>query len=375
MPQGDKSALTYALLMNSATKAGHWQQTRTLLDEMKAKGITPSTGCYNTVINAYGKAGLLEDALALFREMPKEGVQPDRITYTAIIDACARRAEADLALAFLEEMEEGPNAVGPSIVAYGSAINACAKALQGKQALALVHQMQERGLEVNELIYTAAIDALNKSEDDDTALLELYEQMKAKGFTLLKANCGAALKACERKEAPDKMIEIGHELVTASNGIIYPRALKQLLFAAEQTGKYKDGLFFYRQALAEKVAPTGVATKVALNCADKLGDLMMLRVCLKEARKAEGRVDGWMVKVALAAVERAQAEAEDKEKQTGKPMSKRKADAIERLRALSSSLWAEEIERKKSSGRWTYLGKKEKTNLGDLKRKAQKWRK
>lgn len=102
---------------------------------------------------------------------------PDAVIYTIAIDACARVGDAARAVALLHEMQH-QQGLPPNPISYSAAVNACAKARDGKEALRLVAEMGERGLAVNGVVYGAAIQALNRSEEDDAALLGLYDEMR-----------------------------------------------------------------------------------------------------------------------------------------------------------------------------------------------------
>lgn len=104
---------------------------------------------------------------------------PDAVSYTIAIDACARVGDSPRAVALLHEMQH-QQGLPPNPIAYSAAVNACAKARDGRAAMRLVEEMGERGLPVNEVVYAAAMQALNLSEEDDAALLGLYDEMRVR---------------------------------------------------------------------------------------------------------------------------------------------------------------------------------------------------
>lgn len=104
-------------------------------------------------------------------------LRPDAVIYTIAIDACARAHDALTAIALLHEMQHAQG-LPPNTISYSAAINACAKARDGCRALALVREMEEKGLPLNHVVYGAAIQALNLSEEDDAALLALFDEMR-----------------------------------------------------------------------------------------------------------------------------------------------------------------------------------------------------
>ncbi len=339
MPEEDKSAFTYSLAIHAATKEGHWQQARALLDEMHGKtGFKPSIGCYIAAMNAYARAGRAEEALALLKRMQAEGVTLNAVVYTVAIDACARRAMVDEALELLREMEE-EWCLPPSSLAYGSAIHACAKAQQGGRALGLLRKMQEKGLEVTEVHYGAAMNALNQSEGDDAALLGLYEEVKAKGLPLVVGMFAAAINAAAYLAgAYAQAVDIGRDLLAYGHAP-NARALKLLMNSAEKARRYADGVLFFKAALAHGVDPDvyPVSNRLALSCAGKIGDVETLLVCLKRAKP----VEDWMLRSVFTTLNSLDAAAAN----GGKAEGEGKAAAIKELKVLADRLRREAGER------------------------------
>lgn len=332
----DKSVLIYQYALEALATAGQCQEALELVGDMRVKGIAPDAGCFNLIMKVHRNAGQLEEALALLRQMKRDGVQPDVFTYTTAIDVCARRADWELAIKLLREMEE--DGIAPNVFTYGCVINVCAKAAQGKRAVTLLREMQEKGVRPNEKVYSATINALHRSQDDATALVEIYEEMEAKGVKGVKplaSNCVAAIKAYAHIGGmPDKIVEIGCKLIAVDDSANSFFTLKTLLSAAVQAKKYKDGMHFFNQALIHDIG-LGDSTKLAATCAAEVGDLTTLQIYLEYVLQAEGRVEDWMPTLAFKAVDRAKAEADDKNRKTGKGLGEKEAEAIQKLRSLA----------------------------------------
>ena len=94
-------------------------------------------------------------------------MRPNAVVDTAAIYACARRGMVEEAVGLLREMEAGGEGgregggLPRNPVAYGCAINARARGREGRRAVGLLREMQEKGLEVTEVHYGAAINGLN----------------------------------------------------------------------------------------------------------------------------------------------------------------------------------------------------------------------
>lgn len=93
-----ESIYNYTLNINHLTKDVVYQTKHMKYDElfrlylvfqeMRASGIKPDTGVFNTLINACAVAGDIEKALETVQVMQSEGISPDVITYTSLIKAC-----------------------------------------------------------------------------------------------------------------------------------------------------------------------------------------------------------------------------------------------------------------------------------------------
>ena len=81
----------------AAKKEGQWQDTLSIIAEMRAAGHSLGTVSYNAAIDACGKAKQVNRALELFDDLVAAGNVPDAVTYTALIDACGRASHLDQA--------------------------------------------------------------------------------------------------------------------------------------------------------------------------------------------------------------------------------------------------------------------------------------
>lgn len=363
MEEGDRSAFTYSLVIEGLGKAGRWEEATKVLHEMKRKGVWPSVGCYSSAINALGKAGRAREALELLEEMKEEvgegeregGVRPNAVVYTAAIDACARKGMVEEAVGLLREMEGGREggALPPNPVAYGCAINACARAREGRKAVRLLREMQEKGLEVTEVHYGAAINGLNLSEEDDELLLRLYEEARGRGVTMVVGMRAAAIKAGDRMGAYERVVKVGEEMMESGQSP-NKRALKLLMLAAERGGRYREGVGLFERVLGEGgMEPCEAANKYALVCAEKVGNMTTMLECMKRAERMGGRgegkgVEGWMCRLAARALNRVEAE-----KERGGRDKRERWMAVAELEAMVG-LWRrradEETRRKKNGG-------------------------
>ena len=77
-----------------------------VFQEMRASGIKPDTGVFNTLINACAIAGDIEKALETVQVMQCEGISPDVITYTSLIKACVINNGGSRVISIAEDLFE-----------------------------------------------------------------------------------------------------------------------------------------------------------------------------------------------------------------------------------------------------------------------------
>lgn len=75
-------------VMSAFIKSGRWHKALDLLDEMRAKGVTPDMVSYNTIMRAYGEGKQWEKALGLLDEMETKDVTPNVISWNTAMKAC-----------------------------------------------------------------------------------------------------------------------------------------------------------------------------------------------------------------------------------------------------------------------------------------------
>jgi pentatricopeptide repeat protein len=302
MPAADRSVYSHSLLIHAAEKAGDWRAAQGVLERMSCRGLVPSVACYGSTMNALGKAGRAEEALALLRRMGTGGEpRPNAVAYTTAIDACARRSLASEALGLLREMEE-ERGLAPNPVAYACAMNACAKDRRGLEALRLLREMQAKGLAATEAHYGAVLNALNLSEEDDASLLALYAEAQDRRLPQHVSMHGAAIKAGDRMGASDRVISVGRDMLRDGHRP-NQRALKLLVYHAYAGGAYQEGVAFFH-AREEGYVQNASIIKLVLRCAEKIGDVETVLLCIKEAESKKE----WMCRTASRIINREEAE-------------------------------------------------------------------
>ncbi|CAM9091252.1 unnamed protein product [Chrysoparadoxa australica] len=214
------------VVMNVLTKNGHPEQALAIFDKATAElGSELDVGSYTSAILATGRMGEWEWSVRLLQEMRAKGLSPNVFSYGSALGACAKGGAkgAATAMVLLQQLKE--DGVEPNVVIYTAAIDACSKGGLWERALELLGEMRDAGVAANNFTYTCAIDALSRAGEVDHALellsnlqdpddacfnaainscvpegrwelaLELLEGMKARGLVRSTVSYNGVLKA------------------------------------------------------------------------------------------------------------------------------------------------------------------------------------
>jgi len=222
--------VAYTAAIAGCSEAGEYTHAMSLISQMRKEGIKPNVVTFSAVINACASASAkmarkfedqsvdsssnnratLEDvrmpmnrALRLLEAMqsPTSSTRPNIVTYNAAIRACAEGLNLQGAFDLLKQLKE--DGLEPTIVTYGSLMTACER-VGDIEAASKVFRMvkeeeekykddeeeadgqgkddndrQER-LQVNEIIYGAAISCCRKAQEPERALLLLRKMISEK---------------------------------------------------------------------------------------------------------------------------------------------------------------------------------------------------
>ena len=153
-------ACTKAILMFG--KSGEWAKALSVLDSMEDRGIAPEIFQYNAAISACGKNGEVQKALELFETMEKKGVTPDIISWNAIISACSKDANRlEKITALLADMRN--RGILPDLITYSITIPFLCSNSRLDEGLRLTAEMRKRGFTVEQRLYQAIRDAVERS--------------------------------------------------------------------------------------------------------------------------------------------------------------------------------------------------------------------
>ena len=234
--------MAYTAAIAGCSEAGEYIHAISLISEMRREGIQPNVVTFSAVINACATAsaklarsrredeesttgsstssggsrfmyesiaGLesvrlpMNRALRLLEAMksPLSSVRPNIVTYNAAIRACAEGFNLDGAFDLLRQLKE--DGMEPTIVTYGSLMTACERVGDIEAASRVFRMVKEEGkknkdndvdshsssgkngsqeqiIQVNEIIYGAAISCCRKAQQPERALFLLRKMMDEK---------------------------------------------------------------------------------------------------------------------------------------------------------------------------------------------------
>ncbi|CAE6924199.1 DUSP12, partial [Symbiodinium sp. CCMP2592] len=173
--------------ISSCSRAGEAQQARRLLDRMPEMRLAPDT----VSINAALSSADWSEALELLAFMSDHDLQVDAFTISTSIRASAGERGRQL---FRELSQRG---VELNQVAYNAAIGACASGGRWQEAGSLLQEMDEVAIVPDMISFNSAVDVCEKGGQWQMALLLLAEAEK-RMLRLDAVGANSALSSCEK---------------------------------------------------------------------------------------------------------------------------------------------------------------------------------
>ena len=210
--------MAYTAAIAGCSEAGEYTAAMQLISTMRSEGVQPNVVTLSAVITACASASAklarrreeednvykaidMEDvrmpmtrALRLLEAMksPNSSVKPNIVTYNAAIRACAEGLNLDGSFDLLRQLKE--DGLDPTIVTYGSLMTACERVGDVESASKVFRMVKQEELQrkvdgnedddeelqVNEIIYGAAISCCRKAREPERALLLLRKMISEK---------------------------------------------------------------------------------------------------------------------------------------------------------------------------------------------------
>eukprot|EP00439_Symbiodinium_sp_Y106_P083654 s505_g23.t3 len=173
--------------ISSCSRAGEAQQARRLLDRMPEMRLAPDT----VSINAALASADWSEALELLAFMSDHDLQVDAFTISTSIRASAGERGRQL---FRDLSQRG---VELNQVAYNAAIGACASGGRWQEAGSLLQEMDEVAIVPDMISFNSAVDVCEKGGQWQIALLLLAEA-EQRMLRLDAVGANSALSSCEK---------------------------------------------------------------------------------------------------------------------------------------------------------------------------------
>lgn len=126
-----RNVLTYQAVLRACCRAGQWQETLQILEDMKQENnnnVHPNWKCYQTALVACQIGGQWQRALSVLQDMKKSvNARPNLASYNLVIDTCAKAQQWEPALQLLQEEMSAYNVthlIWPPIKASWRFVNA-----------------------------------------------------------------------------------------------------------------------------------------------------------------------------------------------------------------------------------------------------------
>eukprot|EP01059_Diplonema_ambulator_P013974 TRINITY_DN24733_c0_g1_i2.p1 TRINITY_DN24733_c0_g1~~TRINITY_DN24733_c0_g1_i2.p1 ORF type:complete len:394 (+),score=46.45 TRINITY_DN24733_c0_g1_i2:147-1184(+) len=164
----------YTQAITLLARWGRNSEARTLLEDMKSRGLVSSAEPYEELMKGHAMCGDLHGIQQVIREMHQGGWNITKQAYNYLLMGFSKRGEQSHAISILEAMKE--NGLQPDRMSYHWAIMACNNY---KAARRLFDDMVDRGLQYNDQTFTSLLKTCMKAGDAKNGLQILVESIEA----------------------------------------------------------------------------------------------------------------------------------------------------------------------------------------------------
>ncbi|CAJ1440344.1 unnamed protein product [Effrenium voratum] len=183
---------TYGAAISSQEKQRRWQHALTILDMVGACCLQANTIACNAAMSSCEKGGKWQFSLHILARLLSRRLRADACTYGAAISACEKGEKWERALALLQQSQD--SLLQLNIVLFNAAIS------RWQDALVLVSQIRAGFLQPSLVTYSSAICATSRWELWELSLC-LLRQLSEDGLEANVITCNAALSTCAHARA------------------------------------------------------------------------------------------------------------------------------------------------------------------------------
>ncbi|PKI77865.1 pentatricopeptide repeat-containing protein At1g02060, chloroplastic [Punica granatum] len=224
------SAVTFNCLFSILLKRGRTNKVKSLYDEMLSTyGVSPDAYTFNILIRGFCMNRMVDEGFHFFKEMSRFDVEPDVITYNTLVDGLCREGKVVTASNVVKGMCKKGKDLNPNVVTYTTLVRGfCAKG-EIDEALKVVLEMVNRGVKPNIITYNTLVKGLCEAQKFD----RIKEVLDGSNFvpdtctfnTLMHAHCNAG-NLGEALQVFEKMQELRVQPDSATYSIMI-RSLTQ----------------------------------------------------------------------------------------------------------------------------------------------------
>lgn len=139
----EADVVTYNTLIDGCVLMDDSAGALALFNEMRTRGVAPSTVSYTTLMKAFAASGQPKVAHKVFEEMEKDPrVTVDRAAWNMLVEGYCQQGMLETAKQMVERMKE--SGVQPGVATYGSLAKGIAIARKPGEALLLWNEVKER---------------------------------------------------------------------------------------------------------------------------------------------------------------------------------------------------------------------------------------
>ncbi|WVZ74516.1 hypothetical protein U9M48_022688 [Paspalum notatum var. saurae] len=203
------NATSFGILAKAYCMAGDDAKAKQILDEMRARGISPTTSIYTSLMDSMYKQKKAEEAECLWKEMIENGCEPDVATYNVKVMYYGLNGKLEEVMEAMKEMEAA--GVKPDIITYNFLMTCYCKNGKLDDAKFLYHSLAEKGCSANAATYKHMLAQLCAHGDFFAGLgifKESLKRHKVPDFRTLKGLVEGLAKGGMVTEAKNVITEV-----------------------------------------------------------------------------------------------------------------------------------------------------------------------
>jgi len=281
-------------IMDTAILYKDSEKINIILDYMNKHNIQPSNVTYGILIRAFSQNGIFENSLSMLKEMKSKGIKPNEIIYGCIIDSCIKARMYTKAEEFLQEMNT--QQIPINIVIYTMLLKGYTKERNFTRIWELYTKIAiEHKVYPNIIFYNAILEAVIQCSRYDL-IMEVYERITKENSKYIIADVityATILKGLCKAQYLDKAFKvykkIRKEKVFHVEEVIYTT----LMHGYYSIGKYKECEDIHKDMLSTNIKVTEATYNILAKLYKKTGEYEKTVKLYKEVKPRKMSLAFW----------------------------------------------------------------------------------